>query len=284
MPTNRSIIPPLHPAPHKVKQPGYVGAPTPWIGANAVDQKDMQYRFRLFLKRRRGAVHVEVHSSSPLGAGRTVVVRPAKPGYYDFQRAAQNLIRMAKWDETCKPGQRAIWDEAAPGFEHRLEYASTVASFMPRLLEPKPGRPIAEDTKLTARSGFAVARVNRRNEILMGCQRMTNVLVPLMTITMDPRKMQGYTRMEQQRINVHLRQIERVNQILRDEVFAESLHTTSESLKRYHEGKAGDAAGPVMEASDTTVLLTEDELMTQRIAQAQKEFDELMHDQEKRTL
>jgi hypothetical protein len=272
------LLPILKRAP-TVKLKTFFDAPTPWMTVNTPYAVDAQYRFRIFLRRRGGALHVEMHKTSPLHPAQTHMVRASKPGFFDFVKAAHGLLRVATWDKTCQPGVRAVWNPAATEYKLRMAYATTVAAFLPRILTPTMGRPrqgvLAGGALAPApRTAYATARRLRREELLLLTQAMTNLLTPAIETFTAHRMPQGYNRAETRRI-----QLQRINQHFRGEVFNDGLSTTAETMRAYHEEHPQErerepdgtfTPAPPAEA-DVTSTWDEDEM-----ARVQREFDELM--------
>lgn len=241
MQTNRSLIPPIK---LSVKQRGIHRAPTPWITAmQPTSTVSLAYKFRLLQRRRGGAIHVEMHKQSAHAPGKTYVVRSTKRGFSTLIQAAVALLRCAMWDPTAALGHpRAIWNRNAPDIDNRLENAQVVASFLPRLITPRPGRPrnTATDPNYIAalpgdpqvRVGYTAARRARVNEMLMLTQRVSNAMQPLLDrIATGTKHLTGFTREEAMAISAQLHQIDHQNNRLRlmlttGPIVAEELQTT----------------------------------------------------------
>ncbi len=250
----------------------FLDAPTPWMSVNSPYENQMQYRFRIFLRRRGGALHVETHNTSPLHPARTLTVRASKPGFFDFVKAAHGLLRIAVWDKTCQPGTRAVWHEGHAEYGLRMQYATTVAAFLPRIFEPMSGRPrkdaLAGGSRAPVpRTAYARVRRARREQMLLLTQSLTNVLVPALETVGKWRPPYGYMRAEVRRIQQHITQLQRINQVFRDEVFSDGLTTTPESLRAYHEAA---------EEKEQELMQDKGIPNEEAMAQAQAAFDELM--------
>lgn len=226
MPTNLSLIP--RPQIRTPKQRGIHHAPTPWITAmQPTSTISLAYKFRLVRRRRGGAIHVEMHKQSAHAPGKTYVVRSTKQGFSTFVQAALLLLRCSMWDPTAALGHpRAIWNRNAPDIDQRLENAQTVVAFLPRLIDPKPGRPrnTTTDPNYIAalpndpqvRVGYTAARRARVNEMLMMTQRVSNAMQPMLErIASGSKHLVGFTREEAMAISAQLHQIDHQNNRLR---------------------------------------------------------------------
>lgn len=226
MPTNLSIIP--APAVATVNQRGHHRAPTPWITATLpTDTTTTAYKFRLIMRRRGGAVHVEFHPQSGAAPGKTYAVRSTRLGYEPFVLAATQLMRLAMWAPDQPAGKpRATWNLNARDAGLRVDLAQTVASYLPRLITPRRGRPAfvrygptaepAIDNTPQVRVAYAAARRARIREALAICQRVTNLLIPLQERMGLGNRMAGFTKEELRFFVAMVAELEYANNTLRN--------------------------------------------------------------------
>lgn len=211
-------------------------APTPWISAEWPDPITgamISIKYRLWVRRRGKALHVETHQESPMWPAIIKVVRLSRGTWYELHRAGMALVGMARWDPSQPPTlPRAIWHPSAAGYELRLEYARTVSTALPRFLNPTRGRPpLKEKTSSTSTAmpialrggGRAAARRARRNDLLLLTERMNNLLVPMVERMQDGRRMIGYVAEEQQRLQDMLGEVQHAVRTLRDAVFFDTI-------------------------------------------------------------
>lgn len=152
-------------------------APTPWISV-IHPVTTSTYKFRVMTYRRGGAIFLEFHRDSPTAAGKVFVIPHSRKGYYDLCAAADALLRCSLYDPKVNPAApryRCIWNDKRPEYVGRAAYVETIALALPRLLDPKPGRPMQLDAEIAREAArvaggvnvsHVAARTRRRGEVL----------------------------------------------------------------------------------------------------------------------
>lgn len=212
-------------------------APTPWISSSHIDPAsgdEIALKYRLWVRRRGKALHVETHAESPTLPGIIKAVHMSRSRFFEFYEAGMALVACARWDHTRPPTHpRPMWDVNARHYPMRLEHARLVSSAIPRFLEPRVGRPrkdaaatdpVNPNMPIALRGGGrAAARRARRNDLLLLTEKINNIIEPMGERMGDSRRMGGYIGAEQQRLYQMVQILRLSNRSLRDAVFFDKI-------------------------------------------------------------
>ena len=185
---------------------------TPWVSATHPTSAT-QYKFRLELHRKGGAIHVQFHKDSANEPGKSYIIRNQRSGFAEWIEAARTLIRMSVWDRNAVAGPhmwRVSWRAGSVDYPNRMALATLVVNGLDVIINPRMGTSIAvrmaeagaavSEGRGGVRTGYAQARANRRNELLRCVLDMRNVLHPMAEKCSDTRSMVGYTGAEKLRL------------------------------------------------------------------------------------
>jgi hypothetical protein len=191
--------------------------PTPWIlatfpqaamGDNAsVDNP--QVRFRLWVSKRGRTVHVQTHDKSPSYPGKLVPLHKSRSQYWDAIQGAANLIVCSR-NAGSEQHPRAEWRKEMQEWSRSTENARLVTEALPRLLNPKRGRPSRLQAPMPLSlngGGRGAARHKRKVELVTMCARIMDILTPQLARARDGRKLAGYTKEEIADIQAQLNDI-----------------------------------------------------------------------------
>lgn len=178
--------------------------PTPWIGV-IHPVTTLKYKFRCMTYRRGGAIYLQFHRESEAAAGKVFVIPHSRRGYHDLCAAADALLRCSMYDPKVNPASlayRCIWNDKRPEYVTRAAYVETIALALPRLIDPKAGRPLKLDAAIAReaarRAGgvhvsHVAARTKRRGEVLSLVAYVGPRINEMLERVATPHAMKGYT-------------------------------------------------------------------------------------------
>ena len=204
---------------------------TPWISTTH-PVTELQYKFRIERHRNGGATHINFAKDSPTLPGKSYVVRNQRSGFFPFYEAAAALLQIARVERNAVSGPtmwRWYWEPQCMEYPNRAKHFATITTYLDVIANPRAGAPVSERVTDAAaalrrgeggvRTGYAVSRANRRQEILTASAAMRATLDPVLERCSGGKAMMGYTLDERRQIMQLLAEVQHAVHMLRDMVF-----------------------------------------------------------------